>query len=249
MCNFFSFVTCPDFQGRKYFYFGNEFRKVSLTSSSSGGEEDSHSTICKAFGLNENKCNKYEYNPIFGSFTKDQINSEIDDSIQAEEWVRKLDFKRVFEPLIIKEMLPPLNGGGKLTKEVEGLFYEWIKKKVGFKLIEHMIQSAVGLHFYNFLVDTSVKKNKRGNADFYSLVIREVRRSSINFNSISEYIINDSIWGFNNAYLSSFVDIKYPVDTSPAIKLWEMGFVVSFDGETWRLHQGKNAQIVKEKIL
>jgi hypothetical protein len=33
-------------------------------------------------------------------------------------------------------------------------------------------------------------------------------------------------------------------DFSPAIKLWEMGLVPSFDGKTWRLHGGKNAKIL-----
>ena len=32
----------------------------------------------------------------------------------------------------------------------------------------------------------------------------------------------------------------------PAIDLWEAGFVPSFDGEIWRLHAGKDAQIVYE---
>ncbi len=30
----------------------------------------------------------------------------------------------------------------------------------------------------------------------------------------------------------------------PAIDLWHRGFVPSFDGTTWRLHSGKNADIV-----
>ena len=32
----------------------------------------------------------------------------------------------------------------------------------------------------------------------------------------------------------------------PAIDLWEMGYVPSFDGKTWRLHAGKDARIVWE---
>jgi hypothetical protein len=32
----------------------------------------------------------------------------------------------------------------------------------------------------------------------------------------------------------------------PGIDLWRSGFIPSFDGTTWRLHQGKNAKIVYE---
>jgi hypothetical protein len=32
----------------------------------------------------------------------------------------------------------------------------------------------------------------------------------------------------------------------PCIDLWLSGFVPSFDGKTWRLHSGKNAEIVYE---
>ena len=52
----------------------------------------------------------------------------------------------------------------------------------------------------------------------------------------------DSVW----AYISSFFDIQYHYDYSPAVKLWERGLVASYDGTTWRLHTGKNAKIVYE---
>lgn len=54
--------------------------------------------------------------------------------------------------------------------------------------------------------------------------------------------VGDSVW----AYISSFFKIKYKYDFSSCIKLWESGFVPSFDGKTWRLHSGKNAKIVYE---
>ena len=33
---------------------------------------------------------------------------------------------------------------------------------------------------------------------------------------------------------------------SKAVKLWEAGLVPSFDGKVWRLHTGKDAQVVYE---
>lgn len=54
--------------------------------------------------------------------------------------------------------------------------------------------------------------------------------------------VGGSVW----AYTSSFFDIKYKLDFSSAIKLWEMGIVPSFDGITWRLHSGKKASVIYE---
>jgi hypothetical protein len=54
--------------------------------------------------------------------------------------------------------------------------------------------------------------------------------------------VGASVW----AYTSSFFDIKYKLDFSSAIKLWEMGIVPSFDGITWRLHSGKKASVIYE---
>ena len=54
--------------------------------------------------------------------------------------------------------------------------------------------------------------------------------------------VRDSVW----AYISTYFDIKYNFDYSSAKNLWERGLVPSFDGKIWRLHTGKNADIVFE---
>ena len=102
MCKFFSFCTEPENHGGQRFYFDWDYRKDNLSDSN-----DSHSTICEHFKLKEDMCNKYEYNPLLFTFEVDQINSQVDDRIQAEDWVRKLDFKKVVEPLIIKPIVNP----------------------------------------------------------------------------------------------------------------------------------------------
>jgi hypothetical protein len=58
--------------------------------------------------------------------------------------------------------------------------------------------------------------------------------------------VGGSVWDSVRAYTSSFFDIKYKLDFSSAIKLWEMGIVPSFDGITWRLHSGKKASVIYE---
>jgi len=54
--------------------------------------------------------------------------------------------------------------------------------------------------------------------------------------------VGDSVW----AYFTTFFDVEYKFDYSSAIKLWESGLVPSFDGTTWRLHSGENADVVFE---
>ena len=103
MCQFFSFVTDPVGHLAEYYYFDWEYRKANLDD----GGVDSHSHICAHFNLNEDRCNKYEFNPLTKAFTVDQINSERDDSEAAEKWVKRLDFKTVIEPLIVKPIVNP----------------------------------------------------------------------------------------------------------------------------------------------
>jgi len=187
MCQFFSFVT--DGQGGRY-YLNWDYRKSHLNR-----ECDSHSIIADVHGFKGkllDTLNKYEYNPLTKEFTVDQINNEVDDRFQAEEWVRELDFKNVVEPLIIKDIVNPL-----LLKP----------KKVTKKDIENL---------------------KKWNSVWNSVGI-----------SVGTSVI---------VYISSFFNIKYDYDCSSLNKLWNRGFVPSFDGTTWRLHSGKNAKIVYELI-
>jgi len=122
MCQFFSFVTEPENHGGQRFYFDWDYRKDNLSDGN-----DSHSTICEHFKLKEDACNKYEYNPLLFTFEVDQINSQVDDRIQAEDWVRKLDFKKVVEPLIIKPIVNPfeLPMVDKPTKAQIALLKKW----------------------------------------------------------------------------------------------------------------------------
>ena len=67
--------------------------------------------------------------------------------------------------------------------------------------------------------------------------------------------VRDSVWASVWAYTSSFFALetwKY-IDHEPGknpyqplIDLWNRGFVPSFDGKTWRLHQGEGAKVVYE---
>ena len=109
-------------RGVKRFYFDWKYREANLQE-----DNDSHSLICKYFKLKEDVCNKYEFNPLTKEFRVDQLNSPVDDRIQVEEWINKLDFKKVVKPLIVKPIVNPLELPmvEKPTEEQISLLKEW----------------------------------------------------------------------------------------------------------------------------
>lgn len=123
MCRFFSFVTEPDGHPNERFYFDWDYRKKHLKDDNA----DSHDHIISKFKLHSEKVNGYEYNPLTGKFEVDNIRNEINDSIQAEKWVRKVNFKTIVEPLIIKPIINPfeLKAVKKPTQEQIELLKKW----------------------------------------------------------------------------------------------------------------------------
>ena len=219
MCEFFSFVTEPEGRGNERFYFNWDQRKEDLT-----GEYDSHSTICKYFKLKEDNCNKYEYNPLTKELQIDQINSDVDDSVQVEAWVEKLNWKKIIKPLIIKPIIHPFRDIPEVEQVTEE-HIEWLKDFI-------RVWASVGASVWDSVRDSvgdSVRDSVRDS------VWDSVRASVMASVSYSVY-----------CYYSSFFDIKYKYDFSICVKLWDRGFVPSFDGTTWRLHQGKDAKVVYE---
>ena len=243
MCNFFSFVTDPVNHPAEYYFLDWEYRKESLKAD----DADSHSHICKEFNLREDVCNKYEFNPLTKAFIVDQINAERDDSKAAEKWARRLNFKTVVEPLIIKPIVNPLElpKVSEPTNEQIGWLKEWtsvlgsVWDSVGVSVLDSVrasvldsVRASVGASVGASVLD-SVWTSAW--ASVWASVLDSVRASAW-------ASVWDSVW----AYGSSFFDVEYKYDYSSAVKLWESGLVPSFDGTTWRLHTGKNADVVYE---
>jgi hypothetical protein len=251
MCQFFSFVTDPINHPAEYYHFDWEYRKANLGE----GGADSHSHICSHFKLNEDVCNKYEYNPLTKMFTVDQINSERDDSEAAEKWANRLNFKEIVEPLTIKPIVNPLDlpKVEQVTDEQIGWLKDWssvwdsvrasvrasvgasvrvsVRASVWYLVGDSVMDSVWDLVWY--LVWASVWDSVRASV-----------RASVG-DSVWDLVgdsVRDSVW----AYASTFFAIDHKHDYSSAMKLWEAGLVPSFDGTMWLLHSGKNADIVYE---
>lgn len=103
MCNFFSFRSDGNTKGESKFYYLDYEQRMKAFEQ--GNEPDSHTFIALHFGFHgegDDMLNRYEYNPDNGRFTIDTIVSpSMNDSKQAEEWVRKcqadgtIDFEKL----------------------------------------------------------------------------------------------------------------------------------------------------------
>jgi len=245
MCNFFSFVTDPINHPAEYYFFDWEYRKANLEDDG----VDSHSHICAYYKLNEDKCNKYEYSPVTGEFVVDQINSKRDDQEAAENRVKRQDFKTIVEPLIIKPIVNPLElpKVEHVTDEQIGWLKEWASVWASVRdsvwasvrdLVWASVRDLVGASVWDS-VGSSV----------WALVGASVR--NLVLDSVRD-LVGASVWALVGAsvgasvgaYFSSFFAINYKYNFSSVANLWNAGLVPSFDGKVWRLHSGKNADIV-----
>ncbi len=220
MCNFFSFNT----KGNQKYYFNWEQRQQLQKNNPHSYSPDSHSSISEFHKLDDDKVNKYEYNPVTKNFVVDQINIK-DDQALARQWVERLDFKKIIEPLIIKPIIHPfeLPMVKNVTEKQSRLLEDWI-------LVRDSVRTSVW---------ASVRDSV-GNSVLDS--VRASVRASI----------GDSVWASVLAYTTSFFKIEHKKGINPlkpSIDLWEQGLVPSFDGKFWRLHSGKNAEIVYKNTL
>ena len=216
MCNFYSFLT--DEKGNRY-AMGHQIR-VDIRSGKSDLREDSHASIAVLHKVDEDKCNKYEFNPLTRKLTLDTNNLGFNDSelINIDELIG--DVKEAVPELVIKPIVHPFKDvkfDGEITEDIVGLVREWSKVRVS--VWGSVCGSVSGS------VSDSVWCSVRGSVCGSVRDVWDSVRASV----------RDSVY----AYVSSFFNIKYPYDYSSAIKLWEMGLVPSFDGDVWRINSYK----------
>jgi hypothetical protein len=106
MCNFFSLVSKGDGEPM---YFDWPLRQKCI-SGELDYNPDSHTSIADYYGFKgaeEDKLNKYEFNPLTKKFVVDQINTT-DDQDSIERFCMTLDFKTIIPSLIITPIILPL---------------------------------------------------------------------------------------------------------------------------------------------
>jgi len=247
MCKFFSLVS--DGNGKPY-YFDWELRKKVLSGELKDYEPDSHTSIADYFGFKkekEDKLNKYEYSPFLEKFEVDQINTK-DDSAKIEKFCKRLDFKKIIEPMTIKKIIHPFRD----IEAVEVTDEDLIRLKEA-----SSVRDSVRDSIWDSVGDSVRASVRDGVGDSVWASVRDSVWASV-WDSIWDSIwdsVGDSIW----AQIGSMFDLPkwkycekvtmkgYPFQSY--VDLWNKGLVPSFDGKVWRLHGGKYVKVLWEGEL
>ena len=243
MCRFFSLTS----DGRGEIRYFDWAQRKRILDGELDYDPDSHTSINDFYGYKgemEDCRNRYEYNPITGVFTVDAIYGE-DDSAEVERKVRALDFSLIVPQLVIK----PIKNSLLVERKHPEPSAEEISLLKRWDSVGASVRASVGAS-----VRASVGASV--GASVWASVWASVGASV--GDSVWDSVwasVGDSVWASVGAYISSFFSLEEwqlngkPVRENPfqpAVDLWEAGLVPSFDGKIWRLHAGKDAQIVYE---
>jgi hypothetical protein len=223
----------------KVYYFDYSIRKRIIAKELPYDSTDSHTSIADFYGFkgaDEDMLNKYEYNPLTGSFVIDKMNNK-DDLAQVKAFCQRINWKDIVPELIIKPIVHPFRDiqAGEVTDREIDLFDKWIA-------VWDSVRASVGDSVWDSVWDSV-------SASVGASVSASVRAS------VGDSV-RASVWASVGAYTSSFFNLpnwKYMDHEAginpfqPCIDLWESGFVPSFDGKVWRLHAGKEAKVVYER--
>jgi hypothetical protein len=228
MCVFFSFITVPS-EDKKYYFDWKQRQERNFE------DCDSHGEIVKHYDVINEAINAYEYKPLTKRLTVDCQHGD-DDQKEVLAWCESLDWKQIVEPLIIKPIINPFELP-KVDNPTEE-HIEWLKQwaSVGV-FVRGSVRDLVWDSVW-YSVGDSVR-----DLVWYSVwcSVRDLVWDSVGDS------VRDSVGDSVGAYISSFFDIEYKHDFTPAVKLWEAGLVPSYHGNnTWRLHSGENADVVYE---
>ena len=237
MCQFFSCIS--DGKGNiKYFdaqqrkLMKDENLRAADGSRYDSSLQDSHSGIAGFYGMDCDKVNKYEYNPLTRRFVIDQTNTT-DDQGKINRLCRKLDFATIVPELIIKPIFHPFEQ--KKRKWVNQTDIDLLKK---WDSVRASVGASVWASVWDSVWDSAGDR-------VWASVWDSVRAN-----------VGDSV----RAYVSSFFDlpkwkrIKHRKGENPfqsCIGLWHRGIVPSFDGKAWRLHgyKGKVLKVIPKDEL
>ena len=224
MCRFFS---CNSDGYGKLYYFDAKARATLRLGNPRNLRPDSHASIAVLHSLNEDKTNKYEYNPLTAEFRVNQINVR-DDRTRVEQACRAINFSTVVPELIIKPIIHPFKDlpPASVHDEHIALVRRWVS-------VWDSVRDSVG---------ASVRDSVRDSVgDSVWDSVRDSVWTSV-WTSVGAYIS-----GFFRLEKWSYIEHEPGINPfQPAIDLWEQGLVPSFDGKTWRLHTGPDGRVVRE---
>lgn len=219
---------------------------------------DSHSHICAYYKLDEDKCNKWQYNPFTKELEFDRQNDPKNDMERVQRWVDKLDWKTVVEPLVVKPVVNPLELPAVETVTDEQII--WLKYWASY--IGSIDKSELYLDyrmFWKLPVISTIKPLRRILGGTVMITIYNTIWCTwddvlLRVTGKSHVPAIGETWGHTDAsvghlalaYLSTFCKIGLNQGFAAGGKLCEAGLVPCFDGTTWRLHTGTDAHVVYE---
>ena len=170
--------------------------------------------------------------------------------------------EQIYSGVNLVEAINPINPLLIETKEVTEQDIELLKK---WHSVWDSVRDSVGASVWDSVRDSvgdSVRTSVRTSVwDSVGDSVRTSVRTSV-WASVGDSVwdsvrdsVGASVWDSVGAYIGSLFPLikewRYVPQTDGypyqlCIDLWKRGFVASFDGETWRLHSGKDAKIVYE---
>ena len=185
---------------------------------------DSHSEILEKFGVVDN-----ENRPDFVKFAKVEVTPQNRNYLNPNSWV-----------LTVDEQVKPTWWSKAHEQFCMEEHAKWLKQ-----LNKMLVRKPIVNPFKD------VKPPKRITKKHLDLL----RKWDSVWSSIRASVWN-SVGGSVSAYSGSFFNLSredwkraenvktkgYPFQ--PAVDLWELGLVPSFDGKVWRLHGGKDAKVL-----
>ena len=231
MCKFFSLIS--DGNGNPYYFDWKQRQRILKKDKKFNKVEsaDSHSSLSSFYGFTgekADKVNKYEYNPLTGLFTVDQINT-VNDSELIKIVCKNLDFSEIVKPLIIHDIVNPL----KLDR------VDVTKKEIELLKVWASVRPSVWASVRDSVRDSVGASVRDSVWDSVGASVRDSVRPSVWAS------VRDSVWAYTSSFFSikKWINFKGSKPFDPCIKLWNAGLVPSFDGKIWRLH-GKDGKIV-----
>jgi hypothetical protein len=229
---------------------------------------DSHEDLIKIAGYKDDTLD-----PEKIEFCRIEISPKNGSYLEPDEWVFKIDMdvtpawwtlahkracerehkkwmKMLDKVIVRKTIIHPfkITPPEKITEEHTQLVREWASVRDSvvasvWDSVRHSVMDSV----MNSVMD-SVRHSVMDSV--MNSVMDSVRHSVVDS-------VRHSVWAYNGSFFSlkrsewkytERIDCEgYPFQ--PAVALWELGLVPSFDGKTWRLHGGPDGRVLWEGVI
>ena len=152
---------------------------------------------------------------------------------EHKKWIKELDKVLVRKPIVHPFQITPPE---KITDEHIQLVREWAS-------VRDSVGASVGASVWASVGDSVWASVWASVRDSVWASVRDSVWDSVRAYNGTFFIIPRSDW----KYTENIPGEGYPFQ--PAVTLWELGLVPSFDGKKWRLHGGPDGRVLWEGVI